>query len=75
MSAHNPTEQELICKHLWEHGKISQLQALREYGCMRLAAVVHRLRAKGEPIETQWREQKGKKYAVYYYKPTTRQTA
>ena len=50
-----------------DHGKISQLQALREYGCMRLAAVIHRLRLRGMAIDTRYREQKGKRYAVYYY--------
>jgi hypothetical protein len=50
--------------------KVSQLQALRDYGCMRLAAVIHRLRAKGIDIETTWRTQKGKKYAVYRLRET-----
>lgn len=66
------SQSEAICRHLWENGKISQLQALREYGCMRLAAVIHRLRKRGEPIRTEWREQKGKRYAVYYYDPSLR---
>ena len=56
----------LVRDHLINHGKISQLQALRDYGCMRLAAVIHKLRTvHGHVIETDWREQKGKRYAVY----------
>ena len=69
------TQQESIRKHLWDNGKISQLQALRMFGCMRLAAVIHRLRKQGEPIRTEWRTQKGKKYAVYYYDPKMRESA
>lgn len=54
-----------VLRHLKTEGKISQLQALREFGCMRLAAVVHRLRQSGHKIVTTYRNQNGKQYAVY----------
>ena len=54
-----------VLRRLRTKGKISQLQALRDFGCMRLAAVVHRLRKRGHDIETTWREQGSTKYAVY----------
>lgn len=55
----------LVLRHLREKGKISQLQALREYGCMRLAAVIHRLRRDGHKIVTGMRYQGDSQYAVY----------
>lgn len=59
------TQCEMILNHLRSKGKISPLQALRDYSCLRLAAVVHRLRQAGHAIETDWREQGGTRYAVY----------
>ena len=59
------SQKNAILKHLQDGGKISQLQALRMFGCMRLAAVIHRLRNKGYPIIRDWRNQGGTKYAVY----------
>ena len=67
-AAKPPTQIDLIHAHLKEHGKISPLQALRDFGCMRLADVIYKLRGYGHEIETTWRKQKGKKYAVYVYK-------
>ena len=58
-------QEDMVLNHLKAHGKISQLQALRSYGCMRLADVVWKLRAHGHAIETTWRHQGGKRYAVY----------
>lgn len=49
--------------------KISPLTALRDFGCMRLAAVIHRLRAQGLNIVTETRNQRGKTYAVYRLVP------
>lgn len=45
--------------------KISPLTALRDFGCLRLAAVIHRLRAEGMQIVTDSRNQRGKQFAVY----------
>ena len=54
-----------ILAHLKKGKKISQLQALRMFGCMRLAAVVFRLREQGHSIRTDWRNQGETRYAVY----------
>ncbi len=54
-----------ILAHLKQGKKISQLQALRLFGCMRLAAVIFRLREKGHEITTTWRRQGETRYAVY----------
>lgn len=54
-----------VLERLRTKGKISQLQALRDFGCMRLAAVIHRLRRRGHKIETTWRDQGSTRYAVY----------
>lgn len=59
------TQKAAILAHLKEHGKISQLQALRMFGCMRLADVIYKLRLKGYDIATTWRKQGDSRYAVY----------
>ena len=58
-----------IKKALQRGDKVSQLSALRDFGCMRLAAVIHRLRAQGLNIVTETRNQRGKQYAVYRLVP------
>ena len=59
------SQKNMIRRHLLAGGKISQLAALREYGCMRLADVIHKLRNEGFLIATEKRTQKGKTFAVY----------
>jgi len=54
-----------ILDYLTKKKKISQLQALRSFGCMRLADVVFKLRNEGHVIRTTWRQQGDAKYAVY----------
>jgi len=54
-----------IRRRLEAGDKISPLTALRDFGCMRLAAVVHELRREGLPIVTDVRNQRGKQFAVY----------
>ena len=54
-----------ILARLKDGKKVSQLSALRDFGCMRLAAVIHRLRKQGHKITTDERSQGGKVYAVY----------
>lgn len=41
-----------ILSHIKRTGCITPIEALNEYGCMRLAARVHDLRAKGYNIKT-----------------------
>ena len=59
------TQQSHILARLQAGKKVSQLSALRDFGCMRLAAVIHRLRKKGYVITSETRHQKGTQYAVY----------
>ena len=40
----------MIINHLREYGSITQLEALREYGCMRLASRISDLRKTGIKI-------------------------
>ena len=44
------TQNEMIINHLREYGSITQLEALREYGCMRLASRISDLRKTGIKI-------------------------
>lgn len=54
-----------ILSHLW-HGKtITPLEALRDYGCARLAARIRELRAAGWDIATEYETNNGKRYARY----------
>lgn len=48
-----------------ERGPLTPLQALREIGCLRLGARIHRLRERGHLIDTDWVERGGKRYASY----------
>jgi len=47
------TQREQIKQHLTLEGTITPIQAMREYGIMRLAARIHELRADGLPITTE----------------------
>lgn len=44
------TQNEMIINHLREYGSITQLEALRDYGCMRLASRISDLRKTGIKI-------------------------
>jgi hypothetical protein len=50
--------------YLEEHDSITPLEALHEFGCFRLAAVIARLRDEGHIIRTDIAEGE-KKYAIY----------
>ncbi len=46
---------------------VTPLEALNRYGCMRLAAVVHRLRRDGHHVETEMvTTDSGKRFARYW---------
>ena len=45
------THEEIIIKHLKEHGKITSLVAMNKYRIMRLASRVSDLKRKGYPIK------------------------
>jgi len=46
----NPTQNERILDYIQENGSITQLEALKDLGVMRLASRVSDLRRKGYPI-------------------------
>ena len=46
------TQTEAILNHLKKHKEITSMEAFKRYGCTRLAARIHELRAKGYNIET-----------------------
>lgn len=45
------TQSERIMQYLRENGSITQIDALREFGCMRLASRISDLKAAGFPIK------------------------
>ena len=63
------TQLNQVRRHLEAGNKITPLQALRQFGAMRLAHIIYKLRCEGYKIVTDRRHQGGKTYAVYYLKP------
>ena len=59
------SQKENILAHLLEGFQITPLDALEQYGCFRLAAVIHLLRQDGHPIKTKKITRKGKTFASY----------
>ena len=47
------TQSERILRHLEDYGSITQMDAIRDYGIMRLASRVNDLRREGHPIITE----------------------
>ena len=60
------TQVQQIQDHLFDGKSITPLEALNQYGCFRLAAVIHRLRKDGISIETDMVTQNGKTFAKYF---------
>ena len=56
---------EAIREHLLKGKSITPLEALKKYGCFRLAAVVFNIRAEGYVVETELLHKKQKKWAKY----------
>lgn len=59
-----------ILRYLDDYGSITQLEALQEFGCMRLASRISDLRNAGYGIATAWEESKNRygettRYARY----------
>ena len=64
------TQTERILRHLEDHGSINPLEALREYGIMRLASRITDLKKQGYPIAKTMEKSKNRygetvHYAVY----------
>lgn len=51
-----PTQNQRILEHIDKFGAITQLEAIRDLGIMRLASRVSDLRRKGYPIASDWLE-------------------
>lgn len=49
--------------------EITALDALRRWGCFRLAARIKDLRDKGIPVSSEWGVYNGKRVKVYYLRP------
>ena len=66
MNARDGSHKAVIRRDLMKGKKLSALSALRDYGCMRLAARVCELRNEGMKIEsTRRKSKKGGDYFVY----------
>ncbi len=59
------TQNNAIREHLMSGKSITPLDALRDYGCFRLAARIDELRRQGYCITTEFAHRNGKKYASY----------
>lgn len=66
MRNEQPSQADLILWHMRNVGRIDPITALREYGCFRLAARVHELRARGENVGSLTTPDG---YAVYFILP------
>tara|TARA_Y100001937_G_C6994914_1_gene273799 strand:+ start:61 stop:450 length:390 start_codon:yes stop_codon:yes gene_type:complete len=60
------TQKHKILHHLDRFGSISPLEALKHYGCMRLAAQILELKKDGVEIVTTMKQQGDKQWAEYW---------
>lgn len=65
MSDRPDTQTTTILRALREGRKLSPLEALREFGCMRLGARIWDLKQAGYPIERSWGTDGEKRWAEY----------
>lgn len=59
------SQTEGIMQYMRRHGGITPIEALQEFGCMRLAARIDDLRRTGVPIQTEIVYRGGKRWARY----------
>jgi hypothetical protein len=59
------TQKEQIKKHLLSRKSITPIQALNKFGCLRLAAVIYKLKEEGLKIITEIEYNKKKQFAKY----------
>ena len=65
------TQSQRILRHLEDYGSITQMDAMQDYGIMRLASRVNDLRREGHPIVTEvveGRNRYGEKTRLARYK-------
>ena len=55
-----PTQCERIIEHIKSEGSITQLDAMREFGCMRLASRISELKKAGVPIVRELEQSKNR---------------
>ena len=60
------TQEQSILDYLKSGKSISPIEALEDFGCFRLASVVHSLKQKGHDIQTKIVGNGRKKWAQYY---------
>ena len=63
------TQNQQILKHLNRGWKITPLQALNKYGCLRLAARIKELKELGHKITKKMVSRNGKTFAEYRMEP------
>ena len=63
------SQNKLILDHLEKGASITPIDALNNFGCFRLAAVIHVLKKDGMNILSHIHTHGGKKYAVYEHVP------
>jgi Helix-turn-helix domain len=59
------TQKEQIKKHLLSKKSITPIQALNKFGCLRLAAVIYKLKDEGFKILTEMQYKGKKQFAKY----------
>lgn len=59
------SQEKQILGYLQSRGSITAIEALKEFGCFRLAARIADLRAKKHNIETYVGKENGKRFAIY----------
>ena len=65
LSQQKKTQNDQIMAALLAGQTITPLDALRDFGCFRLAARIDELRQQGHCITTEFQTRNGKKYAAY----------
>jgi hypothetical protein len=60
------TQESRILSALNHGATLSPLEALKDFGCMRLGARIYDLRCKGNKIKSCLTEYKGKHFAIYW---------
>ena len=61
------TQNDIILRHLQEHGKITAIVAVSKYRVMRLASRINDLRRMGYRIESVTMSRKGKHWTEYRF--------
>ena len=61
-----PTQTQRILRHLEAGRKLTPIDALNRYGCMRLAARISDLKKEGWDIQKKMIDKNGKQFAQYW---------